>query len=137
MIVVAPVLEDGSPFPTTYWLTCPRLVEAVHELESAGEGARFAARVAGSPALAEAVRAADAAYRVGRTAEGGGADPCAGVGVAGQSDPLAMKCLHARLAAHLSGIADPIGDAVASVLSETTVGPCADVRCGARVAPSC
>jgi hypothetical protein len=111
-------------------------MEAVHGLESAGEGARFAARAAASPALAEAMRAADAAYRAGRRAEGGGADPCAAVGVAGQSDPLAVKCLHARLAAHLAGIPDPIGSSVAEMLPGTIAGPCADVRCGARVVPS-
>ncbi|HEY5506960.1 MAG TPA: DUF501 domain-containing protein, partial [Coriobacteriia bacterium] len=35
VIAVAPRLADGTPFPTAFWLTCPRLVEAVGALESA------------------------------------------------------------------------------------------------------
>jgi hypothetical protein len=137
VIAVAPVLQDGSHFPTTFWLTCPRLVEAVGDLESAGEGAKFARRVARSPELAVAAAGADAAYRAARLVEGGGADPCEGVGVAGQSDPLAVKCLHTRLAAYLSGIADPIGAEVAVMVAGAAGTRCADPRCRASRIPGC
>jgi hypothetical protein len=131
VVAVAPLLEDGSPFPTTFWLTCPRLVAAVHDLESAGDSALFAQRATREAGLAAALFEADAAYRVARLAEGRGKDPCAGVGVAGQADPLAVKCLHARLAAHLAGVPDPIGDAVAGAVSGILAGACTDERCGA------
>lgn len=131
VIAVAPLLEDGSPFPTTFWLTCPRLVAAVHALESAGDSARFAQRAAREADLAAALLEADAAYRAARRAEGCGQDPCAAVGIAGQADPLAVKCLHARLAAHLAGVPDPIGAVVADLLSGTLADACADERCDA------
>jgi hypothetical protein len=116
LILVAPRLDDGSPFPTTFWLTCPRLVAAVAALESAGANARWTARISTDAALASALLAADAAYRAAREAEGGGDDPCAQVGVAGQAERLAVKCLHARVAAALGGVPDPIGAAVVSDL---------------------
>ena len=125
---MAPALEDGAPFPTTFWLTCPRLVDAVHDLESAGVGRMLAERILADPALAAQVAAADSAYRAARANEGEGADPCAGVGVAGQRDPLAVKCLHARLAAFLCGIPDPIGADVRERLADIT-GGCAEPAC--------
>lgn len=134
VIAVAPTLEDGSPFPTTFWLTCPRLTAAVSDAESAGEGTRYADALASDTGLAEAVAAADTAYRAARASEAGGVDPCASVGTAGQRDPLAVKCLHARVAAYLCGIPDPIGEAVARKLSRELSDPCAEPRCHADVA---
>jgi len=123
-------LEDGEPFPTAFWLTCPHQSEALAALESSGAAAAWTKRVAADPGLAAAVRSADAAYRAARAAEGGGGDACTAVGVAGQADPLVVKCLHARLAARLAGIGDPVG---AGVLEELEAGPgteCGDDRCG-------
>lgn len=137
VIAVAPMLEDGSPFPTTFWLTCPRLVEAVGALESAGRGAAFAARAQADPSFAAELASANSAYVAARTVEGSGADPCAGVGVAGQRDPLAVKCLHARLAAHLAGVPDPIGAVLAAELADLPETPCRDIRCRAGVGPGC
>jgi hypothetical protein len=131
-IAVAPLLDDGSPFPTTFWLMCPRLVEAVHDLESAGQGARFAKRVAQDPGLAAALVEADTRYREARRLEGGGTDPCESVGTAGQSDALAVKCLHARLAARLAGVSDPIGEEIVSLLGDVYIGTCDDERCRPR-----
>jgi uncharacterized protein len=137
VIAVAPLLDDGSVFPTTFWLTCPRLVGAVHDLESAGAGALLAERIAGDAGFAASVVEADAAYRAARLAEGGGIDPCEGVGVAGQRDPLAVKCLHARLAAHLAGAPEPVGAVVAEAVAGVIDSTCDDVRCHAHVAPGC
>lgn len=117
VIAQAPALDDGTPFPTLMWLACPRLVSAVSELEAAGWASRWTARIAAEEDLASAVLAGDAAYREARRAEGGGSDPCAGVGVAGQADPLAVKCLHARVAAALAGIPDPVGAAVVEAIA--------------------
>lgn len=110
VISSAPVLDDGTPFPTLYWLTCPWLVERVGMLESSGEVAAWTRRLADDPALARAMRRADEEYRSRRSLAG--EDPCESVGIAGQRDPLATKCLHAHVAAALAGIADPIGRAV-------------------------
>jgi hypothetical protein len=108
VIAVAPLLEDGTPFPTYLWLTCPVLVELVGVRESAGAGAAWAARAAADPALAAGLVRASDAYRAMRAEEAGGDDPCEG-GVAGERDPLRVKCLHARVAAALAGIEDPVG----------------------------
>ena len=137
VIAVAPSLEDGARFPTTFWLTCPHLVEAVHALESAGEHRLWTDRATAEPGLAARLEAADLAYRSARRDEGGGVDPCATVGVAGQADPLAVKCLHARLAAALAGIADPVGEGVLARLA-VDGGPtdCSDAACDRPVTTS-
>ena len=135
VIAVGPVLEDGSLFPTAWWLTCPWLAEAVSALESAGECAEWAARVSADVTLAAAVLAADQEYRGARAALADGEDPCAGRGMAGQADPLAVKCLHARVAAALAGNPDPIGMALLAALSVDRPPLCPDAperECGVR-----
>jgi len=136
-IAVAPRLDGGTPFPTTFWLTCPYLVAAVHDLESAGEHRDWAERATSDPDLAARLQRADVIYREARLSEGGGFDPCASVGVAGQADPLAVKCLHARVAAALAGIADRVGEGVLERLSfGSTPPPCEGSPCGPAVGPS-
>ncbi len=128
MIVTAPVLADGTPFPTLYWLTCPWLAEhAAHE-ESGGAVAAAAERLAADPLAAAALEASDAAYREARAAEAGGTDPCAGTGIAGQKDPLAVKCLHAHVAAALAGTGDPLGLECMGRWDEA----CPDERCASQ-----
>src|SRR3989304_3019321 len=36
VIRVPPVLDDGTPFPTLYWLSCPLAVRRIGRIESAG-----------------------------------------------------------------------------------------------------
>lgn len=129
VIAQAPALDDGSPFPTLMWLSCPHLVSAVSELEAAGWSSRWTARIAAEGDLAAAVLASDAAYREARRAEGGGSDPCAGVGVAGQADPLAVKCLHSRVAAALAGIPDPVGARVVEAIASAGPLECSGGSC--------
>jgi exopolyphosphatase/guanosine-5'-triphosphate,3'-diphosphate pyrophosphatase len=129
VITVAPRLDSGEPFPTAFWLTCPWLVEAVSDMESAGDAARWAGEMERDEALASAAMAADRAYREARALLCDGQDPCAAVGVAGQSDPLAVKCLHARVAASLAGVADPVGARVLAGLAAAAGLECADARC--------
>ena len=135
VLAVAPVLEDGTPFPTTFWLSCAHLCSVASAAESAGETSEWARRIAGDPVLTAAVAAADAQYRAARAIEGGGQDPCPTVGCAGQADALAVKCLHARIAAAAAGLPDPVGQAL------LTSGPreCDDVRCAQADAlpPAC
>lgn len=103
-------LSDSSPFPTLAWLTCPHLAEQLAARESAGDTARWAARAASDESLAAALRAVDARVRELRARESGGVDACPSVGIAGQRDPLAVKCLHAHVALALVGVGDPIGE---------------------------
>lgn len=127
-VIVSPaLLADGTPFPTYAWLTCPHLVERLHAEESAGATAGWAARAQSDTELAEGLRQADSAVREARKRESSGADPCRSVGLAGQREPLGVKCLHAHVALALLGIADPIGTAELGKVEPA----CTDARCGA------
>ena len=126
VIVTAPLTEDGERFPTLFYLTCPHLVERIAALESAGGAQRWRERLAAGDGLRRRMAEADRAYREARAAESGGVDPAPDVGIAGQRDPCATKCLHAHVAAALAGIADPVGETVVGELH----AECGDGRCG-------
>jgi uncharacterized protein len=120
-------LDDGTPFPTLYWLTCPFLSEAASAAESAGWLSEWDARIAEDPDLAASLALADAELRKRRVAESAGRDACGSAGVAGQCAVLATKCLHARVALALVGIDDAIGGALLEHVGEA----CVDRRCDA------
>lgn len=128
VIETPPHLEDGTPFPTLYWLTCPWLRTYVDGLESAHAADDWAARLAIDTDLAGEMLAADVEYRERRARVAGGEDPLPEVGIAGQRDPLATKCLHAHVAAYLVGLADPVGRAVVGDLDPCV---CPDDICAA------
>lgn len=125
MIASPSLLTDGTPFPTWAWLTCPYLAESAAASESAGDVARWAERAAADPEAAAALLAADAALREARAVELGGEDACGDVGVAGQRDPLGVKCVHAWVALSLMGIDNPIGTALLARAGDS----CDDERC--------
>jgi hypothetical protein len=127
VIVSPPVLADGTPFPTYAWLTCPHLAERMSAEESEGAAAGWVARARADAELAEQLRRADAAVREVRRRESGGVDPCRTVGLAGQREPLGVKCLHAHVALALIGIPDPIGTAEIGKVEPS----CPDARCKA------
>ncbi len=93
-------LEDGTPFPTTYFLTCPHAVARIGALESAGGVDRYERLVeAGGAAAAEYRAGADRQRALRRPAErmaDGGASLALGVG--GTARDGAVKCLHAHAA---------------------------------------
>lgn len=124
-IVSPSLLDDGTRFPDFAWLTCPWLVGEIGREESSGGAAEWAARAAAEPRLGEALRATDCAVRAARAAESATGDACPGVGLAGQRDPLGVKCLHAHVALVLAGIDDPVGDELLGRLGRN----CADERC--------
>ncbi|MEX0847537.1 MAG: DUF501 domain-containing protein [Ilumatobacteraceae bacterium] len=111
----APVLDDGTPMPTRYWLVSPKALVAVSRLEAAGGVRRAEAEV--DP---ERVADAHARYAVERDA----AMPLTHVGprpsggVAGTR--TGVKCLHAHYAWHLAGGDDPVGAWVATQLDAAT-----------------
>lgn len=125
-VIVSPaLLSDGTRFPTHAWLTCPWLSECVADEESAGGAAAFARRAAGDAVFAAALRAADQRLRELRAAESDGPDACASVGLAGQRDPLGVKCLHAHVALALVGVTDPVGEELLAGWERS----CPDDRC--------
>ena len=112
----APILGDGRPMPTRYWLVEPQLRRLVSRLESEG-GVRAAEAAVDGDELA----AAHARYAAERDAAipDGHTGPTPSAGVAGTR--RGVKCLHAHYAWHLAGGDDPVGRWVAQRL-----GPGAD-----------
>jgi len=110
----APLLADGTPMPTLYWLVDDDLRRAISTLEAAG-GVRVA-ELAGDPTE---VAAAHARYRAERdaTIPAGHAGPLPSGGVAGTRK--GVKCLHAHYAWYLAGGDDPIGRWTAEQLDLT------------------
>jgi uncharacterized protein len=83
--------EDGRPFPTTFWLTCRYLVEAVARLEAAGGVERWSRAAADVPELAASLAAAHDEQRRLR--------PELDLGVGGaRGGAGSLKCLHAHVA---------------------------------------
>ena len=113
----APLLEDGTPMPTRYWLVDRDLVRRVSRVEADG-GVR-AAEAAVDP---ERLRSAHAAYAAERDAaippEHPGPRPHGGVA----GTRRGVKCLHAHYAYFLAGGRDPVGVWVASRLAEEDEG---------------
>ncbi|MCL2849255.1 MAG: DUF501 domain-containing protein [Micrococcales bacterium] len=117
VVRTAPRLPDGSPFPTTYYLTCPPLVAAVSTLEAGGLMRELTARLADDPVLAEAYVRAHEAYLADRAGLGEVAE-IAGVSAGGM--PTRVKCLHVLVAHALAagpGV-NPIGDEVLALLHD-------------------
>jgi len=108
----APLLDDGRPMPTRYWLVGPAPVRAVSRLESSGGVARAARAV--DP---DEVAAAHRRYAAERDADlpAGHAGPVPTGGVGGTR--VGIKCLHAHYAWHLAGGDDPVGRWVAGELA--------------------
>jgi hypothetical protein len=112
VVQTAPRLDDGTPFPTLYYLTCPRAAAAISRLESAGLMRDMQDRLASDPELRAAQQAAHQDYLARRdaAAAAAGVDPLPpGMQSAGGM-PDRVKCLHA-LAAHELAVpgANPLG----------------------------
>ncbi|MDR0435418.1 MAG: DUF501 domain-containing protein [Propionibacteriaceae bacterium] len=124
--LTAPRLPDGTPFPTMYYLSCPRAVSAVSRLEANGLMDTYNARLATEPELAEAYAAAHQSYLADRAALPGGTAVPETDGVSAGGMPTRVKCLHALLAHALAagpGV-NPIGDEVRELIGEFWGEPC-------------
>jgi uncharacterized protein len=104
VVETAPRLEDGTPFPTLYYLTCPLAVAAVSRLESGGVMKEMERALLSEPAVRSAYMSAHWDY-VGRrdqVARAAGVEPLpAGTQSAGGM-PDRVKCLHALVAHELA-----------------------------------
>lgn len=116
VVRTAPRLDDGTPFPTTYYLTCPPAVAAVSTLEAGGLMKELTARLVEDTELAAAYRLAHEAYLADRE-ELGHVEEIAGVSAGGM--PTRVKCLHVLVGHALAagpGV-NPIGDLVLAELA--------------------
>ena len=113
VIANAPLLDDGRPMPTRYWLVDVDLRRRVSQLEGGG-----GVRAAESAVDAESLAAAHSRYAAERDAlmpgDHLGPRPTGGVGGTARG----VKCLHAHLAYRLAGGDDPVGDWVLERLSD-------------------
>jgi uncharacterized protein len=104
VVETAPRLPDGSPFPTLYYLTCPRAAASVSGLEAAGMMQDMTARLAVDGGARAAYEQAHRDYLARRTtaAADAGLEPLpAGTQSAGGM-PDRVKCLHALVAHELA-----------------------------------
>ncbi len=137
VVATVPRLDDGTPFPTLYYLTCPRASSAIGTLEADGTMRELAATLA-DPASASAYRAAHEDY-LRRRAALGVVPEIEGVSAGGMPDRV--KCLHVLVAHALAagpGV-NPLGDqALARLPRWGAPGPCVgtgpDVGSGPDVA---
>ena len=113
VIANAPLMDDGTPMPTRYWLIGHAEIRAVGRLESTGGVRQAEADI--EPAEVER---AHALYAVERDAlipeDYVGPRPHGGVAGTRQG----VKCLHAHYAWYLAGGPDPVGAWVAQRLAE-------------------
>ena len=124
VVETAPRLPDGTPFPTLYYLTCPKAAGAVGTLEAEGMMREMTERLAADEALRAAYRAAHERYLAAREAVEA-VPEISGVTAGGMPDRV--KCLHVLVAHSLAEGegANPLGDeAVAALADSWRSGSC-------------
>jgi hypothetical protein len=111
VVRVPPLLDDGTPFPTLYWLTCPLATSRVARLEGSGGVKRMERKAEQDPGFGERLQMAHESYEAERNAllpDSTAPAPSGGVGGA----RTGVKCLHAHYAHTRSGAENPVGDLV-------------------------
>jgi hypothetical protein len=102
-----PRLDDGTPFPTLFWLTCPVLVRRASRIEAEGGLSRTTARLEASSELRARLADAIERYKMRRASheaiDDSGPPPGGG--------PDRVKCLHAHIAHELADPGNPVGAA--------------------------
>ena len=124
VVETTPRLADGTPFPTLFYLTCPRAVSGCSRLESAGVMREMAQRLETDPDLAARYRVAHEDY-LSRRAAIGQVPEIDGVSAGGM--PGRIKCLHVHVGHALAtgpGV-NPFGDEALRLLEPWwSAGPC-------------
>lgn len=131
VVAVPPILDDGTPFPTRYWLTCPLAVKRVGRLEGGGGVRRMEAKAESDPDFGRALEEAHRSYAAERDAlvpSDATPRPSGGVGGAREG----VKCLHAHYAHHAAAATNPVGELVAGWIEPLDC----DVPCVADGAPN-
>ena len=116
VIRTEPLLADGTPLPTMWWLVGDIERVAIGRLESSG-GVRAAEKAVDAESLADAHRRYAAERDVTVPASFAGPRPKGGVG----GTRRGVKCLHAHYAWYLAGGNDPVGRWVAEQLQAAPV----------------
>jgi uncharacterized protein len=128
VVETAPRLPDGTPFPTLYYLTCPRAVGAVSRLEAGGLMREMTLRLAADPELRQAYEAAHRDYLARRddAARASGVEPLPQGTPSAGGMPDRVKCLHAFVAHELAAPGtSPLGrEALLTAGEWWRAGPC-------------
>ena len=126
VVTTEPRLDDGTPFPTTFYLTCPRAASRIGTLEASGLMKEMQDRLTDDPELAAAYQRAHEAYLAARTSIG---DVPEIEGISAGGMPDRVKCLHVLAGQALAqgrGV-NPLGDEVLDLLGDWWAsGPCVD-----------
>ena len=126
VVATEPRLDDGTPFPTTFYLTCPRAASRIGTLEASGLMREMTERLESDEELAAAYQRAHEAYLAVRAAIGE-VPEIAGVSAGGMPDRV--KCLHVLAGQSLAqgeGV-NPLGDEVLEQLGDWwRSGPCVE-----------
>lgn len=122
VVMTAPRLPDGTPFPTTYYLTCPNAIKACSTLEGSGVMAHMSDRLQSDTVLAGQYADAHDSYLEDRQmlAISLGIDVREITGISAGGMPLRVKCLHALTAHALAkgpGV-NPLGDEVVATIAD-------------------
>ena len=121
VVKTEPRLPDGTPFPTTFYLTCPRLASEIGTLEASGLMAEMSQRLTEDDELAERYRRAHESYLAEREAIAH-VPEIEGISAGGM--PTRVKCLHVLVGHSLakgSGV-NPLGDEALALLGQWWVG---------------
>lgn len=125
VVETPPRLSDGTPFPTFYYATCPKLTGAISTLEGSGMMAHMQERLTSDPVLLGQYQAAHDDYLAARAALGMQVEEVEGISAGGMPDRV--KCLHSLVAHSLAaglGV-NPFGDeALASLNAWWKDSPC-------------
>jgi uncharacterized protein len=100
-----PKLDDGAPFPTLFWLTCPILVKRASALEASGYMAELTEELGHDDGLRARLVAALDRYRDRRNAH----EVIADAGAPPGGGPDRVKCLHAHIAHEIADAPNPVG----------------------------
>ncbi|MEZ5091972.1 DUF501 domain-containing protein [Nocardioides sp.] len=127
VVATEPRLPDGTPFPTTFYLTCPRAASLIGTLEGSGVMREMTERLGTDEELATAYADAHRRYLAAR-AELGSVPEIEGVSAGGMPDRV--KCLHvlAGQALAMGRGVNPLGDEVLERIGDWwAAGPCVTV----------
>jgi exopolyphosphatase/guanosine-5'-triphosphate,3'-diphosphate pyrophosphatase len=134
VVLVSPVLEDGEPFPTIFWLTCPQFIQEISQMESTGlikdidsmlgEESAFRDRLMDAHKDYAEIR--NSLFLQGPKSSERARKAFEGTGIGGVRRLDTAKCLHLHFAHYLAGKGNPIGELTKSMLLDE---PMVEERC--------
>lgn len=117
VVQTAPRLENGEPFPTTFYLTHPKATYNASRLEADGVMKEMSERLLADEELAARYQKAHEHYLESREALGH-VEEIAGISAGGM--PIRVKCLHVLIGHALAagpGV-QPLGDEALEIIKE-------------------